>query len=92
MQGSLYQNKVNTLSLTFIQGPGNYALNWVMPRTTVIKYYTVAAFVWNKVAILLLHDHIYTVLRNNFIKIDYFIESAPYGFLLTSRKTLETNE
>ena len=26
------------------------------------------------------------------IKIDYFIESAPYGFLFTSRKTLETNE
>ena len=25
-------------------------------------------------------------------KIDYFIESAPYGFLFTSRKTLETNE
>jgi len=26
------------------------------------------------------------------IQIDYFIESAPYGFLFTSRKTLETNE
>ena len=26
------------------------------------------------------------------IKIDYFIESAPYGFLFTNRKTLETNE
>ena len=26
------------------------------------------------------------------IKIDYLIESAPYGFLFTSRKTLETNE
>ena len=26
------------------------------------------------------------------IKIDYFIESAPYGLLFTSRKTLETNE
>ena len=26
------------------------------------------------------------------IKIDYFIESASYGFLFTSRKTLETNE
>ena len=25
-------------------------------------------------------------------KIDYFLESAPYGFLFTSRKTLETNE
>ena len=26
------------------------------------------------------------------IKIDYFIENAPYGFLFTSRKTLEMNE
>ena len=26
------------------------------------------------------------------IKIDYFIESALYGFLFTVRKTLETNE
>ena len=26
------------------------------------------------------------------IKIDYFVESAPYGFLFTSRKTLETSE
>ena len=26
------------------------------------------------------------------IQIDYCIESAPYGFLFTSRKTLETNE
>ena len=26
------------------------------------------------------------------IEIDYFIESALYGFLFTSRKTLETNE
>ena len=26
------------------------------------------------------------------IKTDYFIESAPYGLLFTSRKTLETNE
>ena len=26
------------------------------------------------------------------VKIDYFIESAPYGFSFTSRKTLETNE
>ena len=26
------------------------------------------------------------------VKIDYFIENAPYGFLFTSRKTLETNE
>ena len=26
------------------------------------------------------------------VKIDYFIQSAPYGFLFTSRKTLETNE
>ena len=25
-------------------------------------------------------------------RIDYFIESAPYGFLFTSRKTVETNE
>ena len=24
--------------------------------------------------------------------IDYFIQSVPYGFLFTSRKTLETNE
>ena len=29
---------------------------------------------------------------NQRIKIDYFIESAPYGLLFTSRKTLETNE
>ena len=26
------------------------------------------------------------------VKIDYFIESVPYRFLFTSRKTLETNE
>ena len=26
------------------------------------------------------------------IKIDYFIESAPYGILFTSHKTLETNQ
>ena len=26
------------------------------------------------------------------IKIDYLIESAPYGFLFTSVKTLEANE
>ena len=26
------------------------------------------------------------------VKIDYFIESTPQGFLFTSRKTLETNE
>ena len=35
------------------------------------------------------------VLRQEFrcaVEIDYFIESAPYGFLFTSRKTLETNE
>ena len=32
------------------------------------------------------------VLRNMMIKIDYYIESAPYGFLFTSRKILETNE
>ena len=35
------------------------------------------------------------VLRQKFrcaVETDYFIESAPYGFLFTSRKTLETNE
>ena len=35
------------------------------------------------------------VVRQEFrcaVEIDYFIESAPYGFLFTSRKTLETNE
>ena len=31
-------------------------------------------------------------LNENAVKIDYFIESAPYGFLYTSRKTLETSE
>ena len=30
--------------------------------------------------------------KESCIKIDYFIESALYGFLFTSRKTLETNE
>ena len=29
--------------------------------------------------------------RVYFIKIDYIIESAPYGFLFTSRKNLETH-
>ena len=32
------------------------------------------------------------LLPTDLVKIDYFIESAPYGFLFTSRKTLETKE
>ena len=38
------------------------------------------------------HGKILSIKINKIIKIDYFIESAPNGFLFTSRKTLETNE
>ena len=30
--------------------------------------------------------------KTDVIKKDYFIESAPYGLLFTSRRTVETNE
>ena len=37
-------------------------------------------------------ENVTSLLVNSMREIDYFIESALYGFLFTSRKTLETNE
>ena len=37
-------------------------------------------------------ENVTSLLVNTMREIDYFIESALYGFLFTSRKTLETNE
>ena len=65
--------------------------SWRNSKQKFTEFYDIKTFFTVVISFVLSSWFIHEF-EKGWIKIDYFIESAPYGFLFTSRKTLETKE